>query len=37
MVVAIMKKKNNNKFQIPQQELYAGENITSDEISERYK
>ncbi len=37
MVVAIMKKKNNNAFQIPQQELYAGENITSDEISERYK
>ena len=37
MVVAIMKKKNSNEFQIPQQELYAGDNITSDEISERYK
>lgn len=37
MVVAIMKKKNNNKFQIPQQHLYSGENITSDEIGTKYK
>lgn len=37
MVVAIMQKVNDNEFEMPQQHLYAGENITSDEIANRYK
>ena len=37
MVCAIMKKKVDKPFEIPQQHLYSGENITSDEIGKKYK
>ena len=37
MVVAIMQKVDHKEFEMPQQHLYSGDNITSSEISERYK
>ena len=37
MVVAIMKKTDAAEFEMPQQHLYAGDNISSDEIANRYK
>ena len=37
MVVAIMKRKTDAEFEMPQQHLYAGDNISSDEIANRYK
>ena len=37
MIVAIMQKKEDNEFTSPQQHLYNNDNITSEEISERYK
>ena len=37
MVCAIIKKNVDAPFEIPQQHLYSGENITSDEIGKKYK
>ena len=37
MVCAIIQKKVDAPFEIPQQHLYSGENITSDEIGKKYK
>lgn len=37
MVAAIMQKVDDKEFEMPQQHVYAGDNITSNEISERYK
>jgi len=37
MVVAIMQKVKDQPFTMPQQFLYAGDNISSSEIAERYK
>lgn len=37
MVAAVMKKTQDRAFEIPMQNLYAGDNISSDEISDRYK
>lgn len=36
-VVAIMKKQHEDHFRVPIQYMYGGENITSDEIAERYR
>ena len=32
-----MKKTDAAEFEMPQQHLYAGDNISSDEIANRYK
>jgi hypothetical protein len=37
MIVAVMRKTTDAKFESPIQYLYGGENISTDEISERYQ
>jgi len=37
MVVAVMRKTTDNKFESPIQHLYGGDNISTGEISERYQ